>query len=52
MDRFEFTDRMFDVLNETNELELEDIETTDSGDVIRITMDDGRKFEIEIKDVD
>lgn len=52
MDRFEVTDRIFDILNETNELELADIETTHSGAVIQITMDDGKKFEIEIKEAD
>lgn len=48
MDKNEFKDGIFNVINESDELDLADIVTDDSEDRLMITVADGSVFEIQI----
>lgn len=52
MDRTYFLDTLFDLINESNELEaeLQDIRAEGSG--LKVTMKDGTSFLIEIREVE
>ena len=52
MDRLVFIDQVFDVLNESDDLELKDIITDGKEESIRVIMGDGSKFKIEITEME
>ncbi len=41
-----FKDKLFDVLNETDELDIADLNLEDRKDLLTVTMSDGSVFEI------
>lgn len=43
----EFKDRLFNVLNETDELDIVDIETNDRENIFKIVVSDGSQFIIK-----
>lgn len=48
MSKDEFKDRLFDVLNETDDMPIEDIETDDRNNSFGIFLDDGTRFLIRV----
>ncbi len=48
MTKNEFKDRLFDVLNETNNIPIKDIKTDDRNNNFVIFLDDGTKFLIHV----
>ena len=52
MDKIYFLDTLFDLINESDEMEaeLQDIRAEDSG--LKVTMKDGTSFLIEIREVE
>lgn len=48
MSKDEFKDRLFDALNETDNIPLEDIGTDDRNDNFSISLNDGTKFLIHV----
>lgn len=48
MDRVDFMDKVFDILNESEELELADINTDGVEKAIHVTLADGTKFDLEV----
>ncbi len=49
MSKDEFKDRLFDVLNETNDIPIEDIEADDRNNIFVICLDDGTSFLIHVQ---
>ena len=47
-----FKDRVFEMMNETDNLAIADIESDDHKDRMNITLLDGSKFEIHIVEVE
>ena len=45
----EFKDRLFDILNETDEMEIADIETYDRKNQFKVVVSDGSQFIITIE---
>lgn len=48
MSRDEFKDRLFDVLNETEGIPIEDLDADDRNNNIKISLDDGTIFLIHV----
>ena len=48
MSKDEFKDRLFDVLNDTDDIPIEDIESDDRNNCFEIFLDDGTKFMIQV----
>ena len=48
MSKDEFKDRMFDVLNETDDIPIDDIEADYRNNSFGIILDDGTKFLIRV----
>ena len=46
-----FKDNLFDLINESDVLDVEDIEADDKNDLLLVTMKDGTKFRIHIEEV-
>ena len=44
MTKDEFKDRVFEIMNDTEKVSIEDIETNDNEDTMEITLKDGSKF--------
>ncbi|SEW04407.1 hypothetical protein [[Clostridium] fimetarium] len=51
MRKDKFKDKVFEIMNETENLAIADIESNDHGDRMNITLLDGSKFEIYIVEV-
>lgn len=49
MDKNEFKDRLFDILNDTNELPIQDIVTEDGNDILNIYLKDGTRFSVHVE---
>lgn len=49
MEKNEFKDRVFDILNETDNLPIQDIVTEDKNDVMNIYLTDGTRFTIHVE---
>lgn len=52
MDINEFKDRLFDVINDTDNLPVQDLIFEDKKDMIQICLEDGSVFEIQIRKPD
>jgi len=50
MEKNEFKDRLFDILNDTNGLPIQDIVTEDKDDLLNIYLTDGTRFSVHIED--
>ncbi len=48
MNMDEFKDKLFDVLNETNDIPIKDLEADDRNNDIRIFLDDGSTFQLHV----
>lgn len=48
MEKNEFKDRLFDILNDTDDLAIQDIDMDDRNDLINIYLKDGARFSIRI----
>lgn len=46
MNRAEFMDRIFDIINESNDLPIQNIVTDAERDIIKVFLTDGTMFEI------
>jgi len=51
MEKCDFKDKVFEIMNETEKLSITDIDTNDSGDRMNISLNDGSIFEINIVDL-
>lgn len=51
MDKNEFKDRLFDILNDTDDLSVKDIVTEDRNDVLNIYLEDGRGYMIHVTEL-
>jgi len=51
MTKDEFKDRVFEIMNDTEKVSIEDIETNDNEDTMEITLKDGSKFEMYMVEV-
>ena len=49
MDKNEFKDRLFDILNDTNGLPIQDIVTEDGNDILNIYLKDGTRFSVHVE---
>lgn len=49
MDLNYFKDKLFDILNETNELDIADISSDDRKNLLTVTIAGGSVFEIECR---
>lgn len=49
MTKDEFKDRLFDVLNETDALAIQDISADDSRDLLDVCLEDGSSFFIHVE---
>lgn len=49
MNKNEFKDRLFDILNETDNLPIQDIVVEDKNDVMNIYLTDGTRFTIRVE---
>lgn len=49
MTKDEFKDRLFDILNETDALPIQDISLEDKKDTLNIYLADGSRFSIYVK---
>lgn len=47
MELNEFKDRLFDILNDTNDLPIADIMVNDAADTMHIDLEDGSSFVIK-----
>ena len=46
-----FKDKLFDILNESDELDISDINADDRNDLFTISIADGSTFEIECREI-
>ena len=46
-----FKDNLFDLINESDVLDVDDIEADDKNDLLLVTMKDGTKFRIRIEEI-
>ena len=46
-----FKDNLFDLINESDVLDVDDIEADDKNDLLIVTMKDGTKFRIHIEEI-
>lgn len=44
-------DKIFDLLNDADEIEIKDIETNDKKGIFKVFLQDGNMFEIECRQV-
>lgn len=51
MNKNEFKDRLFDLLNESEELPIRDIDCKDASDLMDISLEDGSSFRIKIEEL-
>ena len=49
LDKNEFKDRLFDVLNDTDDLPIQDIKLDDRNDLINVYLKDGTRFLVRIE---
>lgn len=49
MTKDEFKDRLFDVLNDTDNLPIQDIMVEDRNDLINVYLTDGTRFSVHVK---
>lgn len=48
MEKNEFKDRLFDILNDTDELPIQDIVTEDNNDILNVYLADGTRFSVHV----
>lgn len=48
MEKNEFKDRLFDILNDTDELPIQDIVTEDDNDILNVYLADGTRFSVHV----
>ena len=51
MDINEFKDRLFDAINDADNLPIQDLELEDREDRIQVSLEDGSKFVVLVKNV-
>ena len=49
MDKNEFKDRLFDILNDTNGLPIQDIVAEDNNDMLNVYLTDGTRFSVHVE---
>ena len=49
MEKNEFKDRLFDILNDTDNLPIQDIMVDDRNDMINIYLADGSRFSVRVR---
>ena len=49
MENTEFKDRIFDLLNDTDDLPIADLDVNDAENQIKVTLNDGTQFMITIE---
>ena len=49
MEKNEFKDRLFDILNDTNALPIQDIVVEDDNDILNVYLTDGTRFSIHVE---
>lgn len=49
MGKNEFKDRLFDILNDTAELQIQDIVAEDNNDILNVYLRDGSRFTIHVE---
>lgn len=49
MTKDEFKDRLFDMLNDTDNLPIQDIMVEDRNDLINVYLTDGTRFSVHVK---
>lgn len=49
MDENEFKDRLFDILNDTDNLPIQDIVVDDRNNIVNVYLTDGTKFSVHVK---
>ena len=47
----DFKDKLFDLLNEADNMEIKDIEANDKENTFRIFLEDGHLFELECRQI-
>ena len=47
-----FKDKLFDLLNETDELDIADLDAEDRKNLLKVTMADGRIFEVSCQAIE
>ncbi|MDE7272621.1 MAG: hypothetical protein K2N95_06095 [Lachnospiraceae bacterium] len=48
MEKNEFKDRLFDILNDTEGLPIQDIITEDNSDILNVYLTDGTRFSVHV----
>ncbi len=46
-----FKDKIFDLLNDTDEIGIRDIETNDREGIFKVLLQDGNMFEVECRQI-
>ncbi len=49
MKKNEFKDRLFEILNETDELPIQDLDFDDKNNTVNVYLTDGTRFSVHIK---
>lgn len=49
MEKNEFKDRLFDILNDTNGLPIQDIVAEDNNDMLNVYLTDGTRFSVHVE---
>ena len=49
MEKNEFKDRLFEILNDTKGLPIQDIVTEDNNDILNIYLTDGTRFSVHVE---
>lgn len=49
MEKNEIKDRLFDMLNDTDDLPIQDIMVEDRNDLINVYLKDGTRFSVHVK---
>ena len=49
MEKNEFKDRLFDILNDTNALPIQDIVVEDDNDILNVYLTDGTRFSVHVE---
>lgn len=52
MDKNEIKDRLFDVLNDTDNLPIQDIMVDDRINIVNVNLTDGTRFSIHVENVE
>ena len=49
MEMNEFKDRLFDILNETDNLPIQDLDADDSNNIVNVYLTDGSRFTVRVE---